>query len=137
MIEKIKSLFFPKEKIEQNTERDIKELLRENLSLVQVDIFYIDDPRNILPPEKLVEYDKKFYDLCRDQDIMSRIKYLINKQARLTIQTAKDSGQLDALGGININGMATIKDDFTRLGNSYLKLMPTAEPLFNKYSVFN
>ena len=125
-------------KPEQNRSRLMKELLRENLDLLPVDIFYIDDPRLAIPPDKLVEYDKKFYDLCRDHDVMDRIKYLINKQARITIQRSQENGTMDALGGININGMATVKDDFTRLGNSYIKSMPTVEPLnqLDKFKVF-
>ena len=126
MIERIKTMFAKKE---EGTSRLMKELLRENLDLLPVDIFYIDDPRLSIQPDKLVEYDRKFYDICRDHDVMDRIKYLINKQARMTIQHGYTKGELDALGSININGMATVKDDFTRLANSYLKSMPTVEPL--------
>jgi len=51
----------------------------------------------------------------------------------MTIENSKD-GHMDALGGININGMATVKDDFTRLANCYLKEIPTADT-FNKHSI--
>lgn len=128
--QKIYNIFTSKTK---KKERAVKDLLRENLALLPVDIFYLDDPRIGIPPDKLVEYDKKFYDICRDSDIMNRFKYLINKQALLTIHGAQ-GGSMDSLGTININGMATIKDDFTRLGNSYLKAIPSAEP-FNKYNI--
>lgn len=127
---KFNSLFETKKETQA---RDMKELLRENLDLIPVDIFYIDDPRVGIPPDKVLDYDKKFYDICRDKDVMDRIKFLINKQALITINGAKE-GKLDALGGININGMATIKDDFTRLGNSYLKSIPNAEP-FNSFKI--
>jgi len=135
MIEKIKELFAKKE---TNRSRLMKELIRENLDLLPVDIYYIDDPRLAIPPDKLVEYDKKFYDICRDQYVMDRIKYLINKQARMTIQASYQNGTMDALGGININGMATVRDDFIRLGNSYIKSMPHVEPIdeLDKFKVF-
>lgn len=123
-------LFATQEKLR---ERAMKDLLRENLSLVAVDIFYIDDPKTEVPPDKLVDYYRKFYDVVRDKDVMERIKYMINKQVRVTVENSKN-GENDALGGININGMATIKDDFTKMANLYLQEVPTAET-FNKYNV--
>lgn len=117
----------------KTVERQCKELLRENLGLVPIDIFYIDDPKLAVPQEKLVDYYRKFYEICKDKDVMDRIRYLINKQVRLTVDNARE-GTMDGLGGININGMATVKDDFTRMANSYLKEMPTEEP-FNKFNV--
>src|ERR1035437_1168565 len=94
----------------ENRSRLVKELLRENLDLLPLDIYYIDDPRLEIQPDKLVEYDRKFYDICRDKDIMDRIKFLVNKQGRITIQHGFENGTLDALGSININGMATVRD---------------------------
>ena len=134
MIEKIKKMFESKK---ESRPRMMKELIRENLDLLPIDIYYIDDPRLAIHPDKLVEYDKKFYDICQDSDVMDRIKYLINKQARMTIQHSYQHGEMDALGGININGMATVRDDFIRLGNSYLKLTPNVEPIdpLSKYKV--
>lgn len=130
MLKTILNKFKTKEKTQQ---REIKELLRENLSLVAVDIFYIDDPKLLIPPDQIVEYYKKFFDICRDKDIMERIKFLINKQVRLTIEAGKN-GKIDDIGGVNINGMATVKDDFMNLANSYLKAVPQAEE-FNRHKV--
>lgn len=116
-------------------ERAVKELLRENLGLVSVDIFYINDPVLRVTEDKKKEYYKKFYDLCRDDDVMERIKYLINQQVRLNIDNARQ-GDADIMGGININGMATIKDDFTRMSNSYLKLAPEKPIVEKDYKIF-
>lgn len=141
MIKTIRSWFTSKkEPIEETAieiqEREMRELLRENLILFPTDIFYIDDPKVGVPPDKLVDYYRKFYDICRDKDVMERIKYLINRQARMTMESANKSGTLDALGGVNINGMATVRDDFIRMANSYLKEVPNVEH-FNKHNVFN
>jgi hypothetical protein len=132
MFKTIKEKLFPTEK--KDDIRLMKELLRENLGLVPIDIFYIDDPKLGVPPDKLADYYKKFYDICRDKEVIDRINYLINKQARLILQTANTTGAMDGLAGININGMASVKDDFTRLANSYLKEMPN-ETSFNNYKV--
>jgi len=127
---KIKSFF---ESEEDKTKRDEKNLLRENLALVPIDIFYIDDPVFEVPEGKKIEYYKKFHDLCLDKDIMERIKFLINKQARLTLERSRD-GTTDTMGSACINGIASVKDDFERMGNSYLKeTAPTTE--FNKYKI--
>lgn len=136
MLKTIQSWFAStnKEPPKEKQQREMRELLRENLDLLPVDIYYIDDPKVGIPPDKLVDYYRKFYDICRDREVMDRIKYLINKQARIAIAASKETGNLDALGGVNINGMATIQDDFIRMANSYLKEIPSAEP-FNKYNV--
>ena len=117
-------------------ERDIKDLLRENLSLVSLDIFYIDDPLLAVPPERRLEYLKKFWDLCADKDIMEWFKYLINKQARLTLQQKMNNPKdNDDLGAMNVNGIATVKDQFEKLANTYVKEnVPPTE--FNKNSIF-
>lgn len=130
MLKTIQKLFESKK---EKTIRLEKELLRENLSLVPIDIFYIDDPLLSVPEDKKVLYFKKFHDLCADKDIMERIKYLINKQARLTLQSSI-TGISDALGSGSINGMASVKDDFERMGSSYIKeTAPTTE--FNRYNI--
>lgn len=113
--------------------RTEKDLLRENLSLVPLDIFYIDDPMLSVKPENKVAYLKKFHDICKDTDIMERIKFLINKQARLTLERSRD-GTTDTMGSSCINGIASVKEDFERMGSSYLKeTAPTTD--FNKYKI--
>ncbi len=117
-------------------ERDMKELLRENLSLISLDIFYIDDPLAKIPPEHRLNYLKKFWDVCADPDVMEWFKYLINKQARLTLQQKmNNAGENDDLGAMNINGIATVKDTFEKLANTYVKENVPA-PEFNKNSIF-
>jgi len=117
----------------EKTKRDEKNLLRENLSLIAIDIFYIDDPLVSISPANKVAYLKKFHDICRDKEIMERIKYLINKQARLTLERSRD-GTTDTMGSACINGMASVKEDFERMGSSYLK-ETTPEKSFNKYQI--
>lgn len=132
MLKTLKKIF-TKETNEQKKQREVKELLRENLSLIPIDVFYIDDPLLAVPEDKKVEYYKKFYDLCADKDIMERIKFLINKQARLTLEKSRD-GVTDTMGSACINGIASVKDDFERMGSSYLKeTVPTTD--FNKFKI--
>lgn len=130
MLKTIKRLL---ENKEEKRNREERELLRENLSLVPIDIFYIDDPLLSVPEGKKIEYFKKFHDVCSDKDIMERIKFLINKQARLTLEHSRN-GVTDTMGSACINGMASVKEDFERMGSSYLKeTAPTTE--FNKYKI--
>ena len=130
MIKTIKKLF---ESNTQKQTRQAKELLRENLSLIPIDLVYLDDPIFSIEDDKRTLYYKKFFDIISDKEVMDRITYLINKQAKLTLQSARD-GTSDALGYGCINGISAVKDDFVRLGNSYLKeTAPT--PDFNKFKV--
>lgn len=130
MLKTIQRLF---ENKKQKQNRQEKDLLRENLSLVPIDIFYIDDPLLSVAVENKSAYLKKFHDICKDKDIMERIKFLINKQARLTLSSSRD-GTTDSMGSACINGIASVKDDFERLGSSYLKEIAPAEN-FNKYNI--
>ncbi len=130
MFTTIKRLFeSPKTKNERNS----KELLRENLSLIPIDLVYIDDPILNVPDDKKTIYYKKFHDIIIDKDITDRINYLINKQAKLTLQASRD-GTSDALGYGCINGISSVKDDFVKLGNSYLK-ETVAKTEFDKYKI--
>lgn len=130
MFKTIKTFF---EKNEDKRQREIKELLRENLSLIPIDIFYIDDPIMGLNEEQKYKYYKKFFDIVSDKEVMERIKFLINKQARLTLASSRD-GTADAMGASCINGIASVKDDFERLANSYIKESAPKED-FNKYKI--
>lgn len=132
MYKKLQS-FFKREPPEEKKERVIKELLRENLSLIPLDLFYGDDPVIELNDTKRKKYLKKFYDIVNDKEIMERFIYIINKQVRITMQKSKD-GTTDTYGAININGIATVKDDFERLANMYSK-EDVPEKEFNKFNV--
>lgn len=142
-LEYLLSLYNEDEKVQQpepekpepvrDKERDLRDLLRENLALVALDIYYIDDPLIGVPPDKRLEYLKKFWDMCADPEIMEWFKYLINKQVRITMQMSKD-GITDPAGAMNINGIATVKDIFEKLANTYVK-ENVPEKDFNKYNV--
>lgn len=125
--------FFEKKVEQKNKERDERELLRENLALVPIDIYYVDDPLLGIPPDKREVYLKKFHDLCEDKEIMEWFKYLINKQARTTLQMSMN-GESDQAGAFNINGIATVRDMFLKLAQTYNK-EHTPKQDFNKYSI--
>lgn len=116
--------------------RAYKELLRENLNTIAVDVFYGDDPLVYLQGEDRKLYLKKFNDLMKDADILGRFMYLINKQANLTLKSMKDSNDENAnmAGSMNINGIALVKEDFERLSNTFLKEDIPPEK-FNRFDV--
>lgn len=118
-----------------NKEKITRDLLRENLKLVSLDMFYLDDPITDLTPEQRVLYLKFFYDLYNSKEFFERIKYHINKQAHKTLGTAEDGVQ-DVAGAMNINGMAFIMDDVERLAKMYMKenQKPEEKPL-DKFSI--
>ena len=116
-------------------ERLARELLRENLDTLVVDMFYGDDPIVLLGPEDREQYLRKFYDIMNDKDIIGRIMYLANKQANLTLKSMKDmDGLSDMAGSMNINGICVVKDDFERLGNKYKKERKEEEK-FNRFEI--
>ena len=78
MIKTIKKLF---ESNTQKQTRQAKELLRENLSLIPIDLVYLDDPIFSIEDDKRTLYYKKFFDIISDKEVMDRITYLINKQS--------------------------------------------------------
>ena len=116
--------------------RMYKELLRENLNTIVIDMFYGDDPLVSKQGEERKLYLKKFNDLMQDADVLGRIMYLINKQANLTLKAMKDSHDEEAnMGGaMNINGISLVKEDFERLSNMYLKEDSPPEK-FNRFDV--
>lgn len=128
--------FKKKEQPPQKTE-NIKDLLRENLNTVKVDVFYGDDPLIGLPPGERVSYLKHFHELSKDERLMERIKYLINKQALLTIQNVreKDGSWETAAGAMNVNGIALVKDDINRLSTIHIKELVTPDDDYDKYKV--
>lgn len=131
----IKNLFKPKTLVEPDTtERQMRELLRENLNTVPIDVFYIDDPITALPVEKRLAYLKHFSELSKDDLLMQRIKYLINKQAIKTLGSGRDAS-IDMGGAMTINGIALVKDDIGRLATMHVKETPTIEK-FDKFKMF-
>jgi len=117
-------------------ERVYKELLRENLGTVVIDMFYGDDPLLVLGETDRKLYLKKFYDLYQDKDVMSRIAYLVNKQANLTLKSLKESNsdESNMAGAMNINGLCLIRDEIQRLAQMYLK-ENIPDKNFDKFSV--
>lgn len=104
----------------QDPKRDVRELLRENLKLVSVDMFYNDDPLLSMTKEERLVYLKSFFDLFKDEKLTQRIKYHINKQAQKTLGSATN-GVEDLAGAMNINGIAFIMNDIEKLSNMYIK----------------
>lgn len=112
-----------------------KELLRENLNTVAIDMFYGDDPTVLLSGTERNLYLKKFYDIMNDKDVMGRIVYLVNKQANLTLKSMKEGrDESDMAAAMNINGLCLLKDEIERLGKMYQKENVPEED-FNRYSV--
>lgn len=121
IIQKIKYIFSPKEITKQSThEREFRELLRENLQTISVDVFHYDDPVIDMTGPTRKEYLAYFYKLGVDKKLIDRIKYLINKQANLTLKNSKD-GILDTAGVMKMDGLAIVKDDIERLSGMFLK----------------
>jgi len=125
--------FFKKEEKPKTRERMLRELTRENLGLLPLDIYYLDDPLLGIPPDRREAYLKKFHDLCEDEEVMEWFKYLINKQVRMTMHQSKD-GDSDQSGAVNINGIATVRDTFKNLAHKYAKENVPEED-FNRYQV--
>lgn len=115
------------------SEQNVRDLLRENLSLLSIDLF-LDDPIIELNPEQRKLYLKFFFDLNKDLKLIERIKYNINKQAVKTINNSKDGVQ-DLAGACNINGMAFVLDEINRLANMYIKELAQSEEKFDKFEV--
>lgn len=127
-------MIFKKKKINDN-ERDVRELLRENLNILPVDMFYGDDPMLKMTQEEKIMYLKSFFDIYKDEKLIERIKYNINKQAQRTLGNSKDMVH-DMAGAMNINGMAFVMEDINRLANLYIKetTKPPEKPL-DKFSI--
>jgi hypothetical protein len=128
-------MWFKKVAKEQPKEsRPWKQLLRANLDTIAVDVFSYDDPIISLSQEERSLYLKKFHDLAKDKDVMGRLKYLVNLQARLTLTGTKDNSEADVAGAYNLNGMCVVKEDIERLATMFDKEnLPPEE--FNKFEV--
>lgn len=128
-------MFWFKKVAKQN--RVWKELLRENLGTIPVDMFYGDDPVLKLGGEDRKLYLKKFNDLMKDKDVMGRIAYLVNKQANLTLKHMKDGNteKEDMASAMNINGIALVKEDFERLGTMFDKEEGAPPEDFDRFGI--
>lgn len=114
--------------------RAVRELLRENLAVTPVDLFYSDDPLIGLPDNDRILYLKKFFDLFKDPFLTDRVKYHINNQAKKTIELS-GNGVQDIAGAMNINGMAFIMDDIEKLANMYIKESTKPKEKFDKFEI--
>lgn len=119
LIKKIIQFFRKEKEIKEPTyEREMRELLRENLNTIAVDIFHYNDPIMMLNPAERREYLVYFFKLVREAKVIDRLKYLINKQANLTLMNSK-SGILDSAGVMKLDGLGTFKDDLERLAKMF------------------
>ena len=110
-----------KEKTEEvEFERTVRDLLRENLNTVPVDVFSLDDPLLKMNPAERREYLLYFNRLVNDKKLIERIKYFINKQAQLSLKYSKNE-KLDMAGALTMNGMGLVKDDVERLSEMFTK----------------
>ncbi len=119
-LKKIQAFFTKKKDIVPNYERTMRDLLRENLSTIPVDVFHHDDPLLQMGPEERKVYLAYFRSVVVDGKLIDRLKYLINKQANRTLYSSKD-GVLDSAGVMKMDGIASIKDDIERLSAMFLK----------------
>lgn len=110
----------PKKENKKNYERVYRDLLRENLNTVSVDVFNYDDPMLRLNPTEKLEYLKYFNKIFTDRKIIARLEYLINLQANMTLKNSLD-GELDTAGVMKMDGLSTFKDDVERLSTMFLK----------------
>lgn len=111
---------FRKKKIKPSYEREMRELLRENLNTISVDVFHYEDPVVQLPPEERRAYLAYFHTLVHDKKIIDRLEYLINKQANITLKNSKDHA-LDTAGIMKMDGLGSVRDDLKRLSVMFLK----------------
>lgn len=114
--------------------RTARDLLRENLALIPVDMYYREDPLMKMNPQERALYLKKFFDLFKDTFLIDRIKYHTNMQAKKTLKES-GSGIQDIAGANNINGMAFILDDIEKLANMHIKETAQPKPEFNKFDI--
>lgn len=125
--------FFKKKK---NPERDVKELLRENLSTINVDMFYSDDPIFSMTEEDKRLYLQHFQILAGDKMLQDRIKWMINKQARLLINDVKNQDKIaEIAGSMTINGIGLVKDEIEKLAAQYLK-ETTPVPVMSQEDIY-
>lgn len=125
MIRKIIQFFRKEDKEVITNERTARDLLRENLGSISVDMFDHDDPIMAMNPVERKVYLKYFNQIMTDKRLIHRLEWLINKQANLTLKHSKD-GVFDVVGSSTLNGVAVAKNDIERLSAMFVK--ESAEP---------
>lgn len=121
---KIANWFKKKEKIPISTpQRMMRDLLRENLKSISVDVFYHDDPILTMNPEERLEYLKYFRKLAGGSKLIKRLEYLINKQANIILKTGTETldKQLDSGAIMTMNGLTIVKNEIERLASMSIK----------------
>ncbi len=124
------------EEIKPKYEREYRELLREDLNTIAVDVFHLDDPLVLLNPSERREYLLYFHTLFLDKKVTKRLEYFINKQSQMILFNGKE-GELDTAGIMKMDGMSTFKDDVERLSKMFVveeaehrpQTVPTSESL--------
>ena len=122
MFKKIKAFFTTKEPEKVSTKREIRELLRENLRCIAVDVFHYDDPIMKFNPAERLEYLAYFHVLVTEGKIIERLEYLINKQANVLLKNGTaENGELDMTAMMTMNGLTSFKNDLEKLSGMYLQ----------------
>lgn len=130
-----KKLFKKREDSLPEKKAAVRDLLRENLDLIRVDLFNFTDPLITMDKDERMLYLKYFFDLYKDVKLFERIKFHINTQARKTLQTSA-SELNDMAGAMNINGLAFVMNDIEKLANMYIKeSAATIETPIDEYAI--
>lgn len=101
-------------------EREVRELVRENLQTIAVDVFQLGDPIIMMSPKERQQYLGYFHILVKEKKIIQRLQFLINTQANITLKNSRH-GTLDMTGCMTMNGISTVKDEIERLSAMYEK----------------
>ena len=123
--------------VEKDPERLARELLRENLNTVTVDMFDVGDPMLKMTPDERSLYLKHFSVLAEDKYLGDLFRMLINQQvARTMSQGARLSDpKFDFAGAMKIDGIALVQNAIDQRAAMHKKEQPVFEE-FNRYSVF-
>jgi len=122
MFKKIKAFFTTKEPEKPSIKREIRELLRENLKCISVDVFHYDDPIMKLNPAERTEYLTYFHVLVNEGRIIERLEFLINKQANVLLKNGTaENGELDMTAMMTMNGLTSFKNDIEKLSGMFLQ----------------
>ncbi len=118
-------------------ERLARELLRENLGSVTVDMFGVSDPLVLMEGDERKLYLKHCADLAKDEVLMGLIRMLINQQVVRTMHAGSKQmdPKFDFAGAMKIDGIAIVKDALDVRASMHFKEAPKIEE-FNPYGVF-
>ncbi len=121
---KLRNIF---QKKENNLERDIRELLRENLNVLNTDVFYQEDPVMKMTKEERLLYLKEFADIYKNKIFIDRLRFMISKQAQKTLWNS-GTGIQDIAGSMQINAISSVIDEVKE------SVVPDENPL-DKFSI--